>query len=161
VITYDVLILTLSGVLLAHGSFEVPAGDLSWTFFYPCPRCENVLEVMLTPPEKFLNFEGGKYVGPGALGFPNGIIPCNKYEVVEGGVKYLVCAHKNVIVYERYLKDFAVQVSLKPTLKALELVPFVTDPASPGSKAIVSFLAALIATFSAVAFLKRHELVVM
>ena len=162
-ITYDVLLLTLSGGLIGHGIYQVPVGQLIWTIGQPCALCSLPLQVMLEPPEKFLHFqrEMGRRIGPGALGFPNGIIPCDKYLVEESGIRYVVCAYKNVIVYEYYLKDFGVQVSLRPTLEALKLVPFVTDPASPTAKAVLSFISSLIVVFAIVSFLKRHELVVV
>ena len=166
-LAYDVLLLTLHGMLIAQGTYHVPPGELVWTLPPPpfCNFCNDLVNLMLNPPQKFLEFRGGKYIGPGALGFPTGIMPCNKY-LVEGrlgnlDVKYVVCAYKNVIVYEYYLGSLGAQVSLRPTLEALKYVSFITDPASPTAKTFLMFLAAVITGLSLVAFLRRHEIVVV
>ncbi len=163
---YDVLLLTLSGSLLGHGVLHVPAGVFVWDMPPPpfCTLCNELVNALVEPPQKFLNFKGGKPVGPGALGFPNGIIPCTKYLVEQQygdlKLKYVVCAYKNVIVYEYYLGSMGAQVSLRPTLDALRYVPFITDPAPLPVRYALVATALLIAALSTLAFAHRHELAV-
>ncbi|NPA85190.1 MAG: hypothetical protein GXO07_04195 [Crenarchaeota archaeon] len=162
-LVYDVLLLALSGLPIAQGIFHVPPGELVWKVPPPpgCDFCTEPLQAMLYPPEKFLNFEGGRYIGPGALSFAHGIIPCDKYLVEAGETRYIVCAYEKVVVYEYYLDRLGIRVSLRPTPEALKLVPFITDPAPPQARAIIAFAAALITGLSIVSFFRRHELVVV
>ncbi len=162
-LSYDVVILALNYALLGHGIYYVPAGSLTWTYpptLLPS-TAQYVLQVMLYPPQKFLDFKGGRPEGPGALGFPNGVIPCTKYAVVEDGVKYQVCAYKNIIVYEKYIGKVAIEVGVRPTLKALELLPFITDPASPMVKTVLSIVAILITIGALVSLIHWKELVII
>ncbi|UXD22537.1 hypothetical protein IPA_05980 [Ignicoccus pacificus DSM 13166] len=168
---YYVLVLDPSGTALGYGIYTVRFNGIDFMSsfnwiqnptYYCSPQACAALQALLNPPAKFLAFTPtGKYVGPGALGFPNGIIPCDKYLVQQDGIEYTVCAYKNVIVYEEYFKDVAEQVSLKPTPQALQLVPFIVDPAPP---AVRAFLTAVMITVSVTAvyvFMKRDEIRVL
>ena len=163
-LSYDVVILALNYALLAKGVYYVPSGNLQWnyvTYFQLPTSIQYVLEIMLNPPQKFLDFKGGKPEGPGALGFPFGIIPCTIYNVIEEGVQYKICAYKNIIVYEKYLGKYAIEVAVRPTLRTFELLPLVRDPVSPTAKALLTATAALILIGALVSILKWRELVII
>jgi len=168
---YYVLVLDPSGAPLGYGIYTVRfdgvtfSSSFDWVrnpVYYCSPQACTALQVLLNPPSKFLTFSPfGKYIGPGALGFPNGIIPCDKYLVKQDEVEYTICAYKNVIVYEEYFKDVAEQVSLKPTPQALQLVPFVVDPAPPLAKALLTTLMLIISITAVYVFMKRDEVRVL
>jgi hypothetical protein len=118
---------------------------------------------LLYPSNKFLSFQPtGKSLGPGALGLPNGIIPCNKYLVEQNGISYAVCTHNNIIVYEEYFNNEVFEeVSLRPTLEVLELVPIITDPAPPATRAGLTTLMIAISIASIHVFMRRDEVRVL
>ncbi len=163
-LSYDVVVLTLNYILLAQGVYYVPSGNLQWnyvTYFQLPTSIQYTLEVMLNPPQKFLDFKGGKPEGPGALGFPFGVIPCTIYSINEGGIRYDVCAYKDIIVYEKYIGKYAIEVTVKPTLKTFEILPLIRNPANPMSKTLLAAIALLVALGAAMSLIKWRELVII
>ncbi len=169
-LNYYVEVVSPSATPIAVGKYVIVAtnGEVASQFipewgFSSCPEVScNALEILLKPAYKFINFnpQGAKYVGPGALGFPNGIIPCNKYQVEQGGIKYEVCAYKNVIVYEVHDDVNEERVLMIPNADALRLVPWITDPVSPFVKAFMLVATISISIAAVYAFSRRHEVVV-
>ena len=72
-----------------------------------------------------------------------------------------MCAYKNIIVYEKYVGKVAIEVGVRPTLKALELLPFITDPVSPTVKTALSIVAILITIGALVSLIHWKELVII
>ena len=168
---YNVTAFTPSGVTLLAGSYRVvsitPQGVIGEPINLECflePVC-SVIEVLLEPPEKFVFFEprNAKPIGPGALGFPNGIIPCEKYLVHQGGISYEVCSNKNIVVYENYIgRNFGATVVLYPYAgSALRVLPWITDPASPIVKGVLALIMFLTATSSIYVFVQRDRVEVV
>lgn len=170
---YDVVVYASSGSPIAFGNYLIniipPSNVYSnfhWRFVDLCPQTVcNLVSIMLSPPEKFVyfNLASAKPVGPGALGFPNGTIPCTKYLVYHSGVKYEVCAYKHIIVYETHLnKNFEIDIAINPFVgDALKFLPWINDPSSPLVKIVLSVVMISTTILSFYVFIRRDEVTVV